>query len=613
MNDELIYKKTTAGEEAVRERTRLVQRNLRMVLILVDGEIDVAAVKRQTGNPAMVESALSELESMGLIELATADATPPTDEAPVATDFEVEAADDLGQIPVLREEAPPSEPVAALLARPLAPSADFDDDTVPPWGPVSRTPVEPPPAPPKKPSPLAGITAWWEARKRRKQAAREEAVFAQAYEEEAVPASAPVEAEPGGALKTKRRRKALIAMLAVAAVILAALAALLRVLFYPYDEYRPAFERHLAAMLDDRVSIGLLRVTFAPMPILWLEKVAVGDGAYATAETIRLLPEPASLLGDRLRFLSVSVDGLVVRDAAFASMGRWFSGNAASEAGLPAVELTRLSVALGPTVLSELSGSAQYDAAQRQMKVSLRAKEGGLAIEALPGAAGVAITATASEWKAPFQPALVLAGIEVSGSLAPGRLMIGKVEARGYEGVAAGSGALSWTAGGAQLALNLNLQNIALAQLLPVFEAPLLLDGSVDGKLAVTAAAAAPNRLDQALRMEGGFRVSRGNLKRIDLAGALRPDQQTGGTTRGGHTAFEDLTGTLSADPRSVRLNNLRLSSGLMQAYGQASIARPAGTISGNASVELRGSTGTIRAPVSLSGQASDPELKSAR
>lgn len=70
MNDEQVFFKTPAGEDAVRERTRLVQRNLRMVLILVDGVIDAAALKNKVGDAAMVDSALAELNRMGLIETA---------------------------------------------------------------------------------------------------------------------------------------------------------------------------------------------------------------------------------------------------------------------------------------------------------------------------------------------------------------------------------------------------------------------------------------------------------------------------------------------------------------------------------------------------------------
>ncbi len=69
MDSDLIYAKTASGEEAVQKRTRLMQRNVRMVLILVDGQSTVADLCQKTNNPKLTESALAELENNGLIEL----------------------------------------------------------------------------------------------------------------------------------------------------------------------------------------------------------------------------------------------------------------------------------------------------------------------------------------------------------------------------------------------------------------------------------------------------------------------------------------------------------------------------------------------------------------
>ncbi len=67
MDPNLIYAKTPTGDEAVRQSTRVVQRNLRMVLVLVDGKVSVAELSAKIGNPRLVESALRELEEGGYI------------------------------------------------------------------------------------------------------------------------------------------------------------------------------------------------------------------------------------------------------------------------------------------------------------------------------------------------------------------------------------------------------------------------------------------------------------------------------------------------------------------------------------------------------------------
>ena len=68
MDHDLIYAKTTSGEAAMLQRTRTMQRNVRMVLILVDSQSSVADLCLKTGNPQLTENALLELEKGGFIE-----------------------------------------------------------------------------------------------------------------------------------------------------------------------------------------------------------------------------------------------------------------------------------------------------------------------------------------------------------------------------------------------------------------------------------------------------------------------------------------------------------------------------------------------------------------
>ena len=67
MDTNFIYTKTAAGEEAIRQRTRVMQRNVRMVLILVDGNSTFQDLCLRTGNVKLTENALLELEKGGFI------------------------------------------------------------------------------------------------------------------------------------------------------------------------------------------------------------------------------------------------------------------------------------------------------------------------------------------------------------------------------------------------------------------------------------------------------------------------------------------------------------------------------------------------------------------
>ena len=50
MNSSLVYAKTPIGDEAVRQSTRVVQRNLRMVLVQIDGKLTVGELGDKIGN-----------------------------------------------------------------------------------------------------------------------------------------------------------------------------------------------------------------------------------------------------------------------------------------------------------------------------------------------------------------------------------------------------------------------------------------------------------------------------------------------------------------------------------------------------------------------------------
>lgn len=67
MDQNLVYAKTPIGDEAVRQSTRVVQRNLRMMLVQVDGKLTVAELSAKLGDPKMVERSLQELEDGGFI------------------------------------------------------------------------------------------------------------------------------------------------------------------------------------------------------------------------------------------------------------------------------------------------------------------------------------------------------------------------------------------------------------------------------------------------------------------------------------------------------------------------------------------------------------------
>jgi len=592
MNDELIFVKTASGEDAVRDRTRLVQRNLRMVLILVDGLTKVSALKQKAGDPAMIETALAELERIGLIESTESrgsrQATAVTEAFSIAaTGSEPSAADvyeDFPTVDTVFEEVLPS--TSAISAETVVPSEAL------------------PPAKPLFVRPTGASEGWFTRMRNRWHQVREERAYEKAYgspgAQEAIPSSP----------RPRLGRRIKLMPIVLGALIAAAVFGVLRVVLYPYDEYRPAIEAQLSRMLGDEVSVGGVRLAFAPLPLFTLRTVSVGRNADATAEQISIVPNPALVFGGP-PIRTVRIDGLQVRESAFGKVGKWFLPGTMGEFQLDEIEVGNFTLDLGWVQLRDISGTLRPSPIGAVSFVG-RIGGGDFQFEVTPGDAGLAVAARTGQWVVPVNPPLQVAALDFSGTLAPGSLVVTKVDARVFDGLVSGNGALTWDSS-PRMALDLAMKHVSAGKLLDALRAPALMNGELSGQFQYSTSAPSARWLGPNGKAVGSIGVVRGNLKRIDLASALRTSGQRSGPHRGGETGFEDLSGKFSLDAGSVRISDVRLASGLMLASGQAAVARDTGLIAGSAYVEMRGSARAPKATMAISGNASDPELRIAR
>ncbi|MBI4996663.1 MAG: hypothetical protein HZC22_07145 [Rhodocyclales bacterium] len=594
MNDELIFVKTASGEDAVRDRTRLVQRNLRMVLILVDGLTKVSALKQKAGDPAMIETALAELERIGLIESTEArgsrQATAVTDALSIATAHvepsAIDAYEDFPTVDTVFEQVAP--PVSSIGAETVVPA-----EALPP---PKTTYV--------RPASTAG--GWFSRLIDRWRQIREERAYEKAY---GTPSSTQEAIAPPSRRRIGRRRIKLVPVMLVVLMLAAGFAAV-RVVLYPYDEYRPDVEAQLSRMLADEVRVGHIKLVFAPFPTFILHNVVVGRNADATAEQVSIVPNPGFILGGQ-PVRAARINGLQVRESAIGKTTKWFLLGTMGEYQIDRIEVEDLILDLGWLQLRGLAGTLS-PGLNGGASFSGRSGAGALEFEVVPGSAGLAVTARAGQWVVPVQPPLQVAALDFSGTLAPGSLVVTKVDARVFDGLVSGHGALAWDSS-PRMVLDLELKHVAAAKLLEALSAPVLVNGELGGQVQYTTSTPSVRWLGPGAKAAGDIAVVRGSLKRIDLAGALRTSGQRSGPYRGGETGFEDFSGRLSVDAGAVRVVDVRLSSGLMLASGQAAVTRETGKIAGAASVEMRGSVRAARAAMSIGGNASDPELRIAR
>jgi hypothetical protein len=320
MNDATIYDKTAEGEEAIREKTRLVQRNLRLVLVLVNGSADVGSLKRSLGDAAMVEAALIELERLCLIE---------SEEACAA-------------------RLAANEPEPGLVERPLTDTETvFDEEmatkirVAPGYVPSVEEPDKA-----AKASPLAAIPNWIEGLRSSRARAQEEAIYERAYGSEGIehefedPVSI-IPVDPPS-LSSSRSRISVRSWLKIGFV--TALAVIVAgVILFPYDSYRLDFEQRLALIVDDVVKVGALKVAFLPYPTITLERVSVGTPPYVAADQIRLVPDAGFLLSGQ-RFRQAELSGVRVREDALRHLSHWFLPASMGDSSVRELIFDRLSV-----------------------------------------------------------------------------------------------------------------------------------------------------------------------------------------------------------------------------------------------------------------------------
>ncbi len=401
MDANLIYEKTAAGEEAVRQRTRVVQRNTRMVLILVDSKSTVGELCEKTGNVQLVETALMDLERDGLIAPKLAQDSVWEQSKKLAEEIKTAAIHRLGrnEQPAAEKKEPPQE-IAS-------------DRNVPPPFSIAQTSVLPHSI---MPSQFSGSGAPFSTFGGASSAAPF-STFGNA------PSIAPPPVRPlqvnlqkesfsdritrffsgkakadDGLIKPIQRgaRRAPISLSLVIGLGVVAILALITLtfIFYPYDSHRPQLEAALSRVLGQPVRIGEVRAVFSPRPAISLERVTSEEGSGIQATRIHLVPEVLSLFGSHLVFSAVEIEGANLQAKALAGLP-----NATTKAMAPGgpatvkvIRLNQLVVDVFGLKLADLQSEVRLDdsgknlpltfnSSDRSLKVTLKSLPGGFVAE----------------------------------------------------------------------------------------------------------------------------------------------------------------------------------------------------------------------------------------
>jgi len=605
MDPNLIFEKTAAGEEAVKQRTRVVQRNTRMVLILIDGKSSIAELYEKTGSPQIVDAAIQDLERDGLIVPKIEEDSVWEQSRRIAEEIKAAAMNRLSRETARAEPAPdaarrvePVVPEASAMSRPpepfsvlplsVAPFSTFGAAT--PAAPVAAQAVGVmAPAPTSAPPETAAKESWF-ARMFARRTDGDDRV------------------EP---IRRGPRKGGMSWPLAVFVALAGSVVTLVAVfLLYPYDSLKPQVEAELSRLTGRPMKVGAIAASLSPKPAITLSGVRGDDTAAPEFARIHLLPEVFSLLGSQPKFISVEVDGAKIPAAALAALPKIVAATVGGDNALTrTLRLSGVDLLLAEISLrdmqAEFSGKTDLTSplslvsSDRSLRLALQAQPGGFVadVEALGWT-------PAAESRYRFDS--LQAHIVWDGA----RFVLSGIDARIFDGSILGEMAFDQRPGTSLLEGSLSIRHMNLKRLAEALDLGARYAGEIAGNVQLTAQGDSWEGMLKAISGDGQFSVARGALGGFDLVEAVRRGK---GVVRGGDTRFEQMNGRLAISRDSIRLADIDLASGLLRASGVLDIARETMAINGRFDVEMRGTANVVRMSVTPVGTLKDPALQAGR
>lgn len=548
MNHQVIFAKTPAGDEAVRQSTRVVQRNLRMVLVQVDGKLTVSDLADKIGNLRLVENALAELEADGLIA--------PTAEASAWRTEEIATSEKEEQVSALSQ-------FSTFGAKPDGgKNAD-----------VSRSPVSNLSSfgKPVLPASVKLTHASLENREND-------------YQPEPI---------------KKRSSRAWLAKVGLSIL----LAGIALALFYPYDSFKPRIEAAANRFLGMPVEIGQVSLAFSPQPRLQLDNVRL-TAANSSIAKLTLGSPHLLLWAKHPDIQEITVTGGIFSAAGLVDLPMFSAMK--TEQGRPEVSVRQIrledcTVGAGGIALRDIDGEIQLDTDGRLRKGSIRAFERALKLELLPAGSGIAMKIESSHWK-PEGAGFSYAALQAKGLLLREKLLVQDVDMVFLGGLVQGNWLVDWSKGLA-MAGDATLSRLDARKVAATFAPALRLEGEFGGNLRMRGAGNDWDGMWKNLEASLDTDISRGVIGGVDLGEAARRGQ--GAVVRSGVTKFDRLRGHLVIRRNQLNGRDLVLESGMMSATGQF-MATSDKQVDGAMNVAIKTSVSSFLVPVQISGTLPD-------
>ncbi|MFZ4536803.1 AsmA-like C-terminal region-containing protein [Propionivibrio sp.] len=610
MDPNLIYAKTASGEGAMYQRTRVMQRNVRMILILVDGQSTVADLSLKTGNPQLTENALFELEKSGFIEPRLEQDSLWAESKKVAHEIRTAAINKVIQIASPGTKDVPEPPASEI---PMSIHSEFKtpppgDDLqsqfsvaqmqslgvsggqLPPVlvqeGPKKSSEEQTKTSTESRPSFVERVKALLQNVRRRND-----------------------DADSIGPIRRGKASSMSWPMMVIFGFFGVLALAFLTLGFFPYDSYLPTVEVALAQASGRSAKVGSMRVELYPKPGLFLGNVRIGAGKdeMRIAE-IRLQPKISTLFSSRKVFREAVLIGVPLPPDLIAGLPGVFVAMAdpSARVGVEHISLEKADVLFGGLGFSGMDGEAKLSAQGLFQSFLLRSPDRSLSFEAKPITQGFEFALEGFGWR-PYQGSpFLFDSLSLKGVFQNSAVTINSMDLRLFDGQVRGGAVLRDDAE-ASISGEILFERISAARFGDALGFGQQFAGQTSGKIRFSTTSDSWASIFSVIEADGEFAMSRGSIRGIDLTEAVRRVSKA--PVQGGATLFENLSGKIKLTPTNYQFPELVLNSGLMQSTGHIEVSKDL-KVSGKMELEMHGTVNQTRVPISISGPLKTPVVQ---
>lgn len=552
MDPKLVYVKTPIGDEAVRQSTRVVERNLRMILVQVDGKLSIVEMTAKIGNVQLVEDALRKLEEGGFI------------------------APGMEGVSVWEE----GKRLARAAPMPVDTLSKFSEFST--FAPKSVRSFDA-----AKANSVAGNFSTFG-----------KSVFPSSLNVESEVASIKPSIEVALNIDYKTRFVSIVKWLGTAFVGLVGLFFAV-VFFYPYARLIPDFEAAASHFLQTPVQIAHIDVTFAPWPQLQLRDIKIGETADSRIETMRIASSLWLLKSGARQISMVDVSGAVFTANRIVSFPFFNVNSAPTTQGISIREIrfTQSQVTAQELALRDIAGAIRFKPDGSVENALFQAVDRSIQFSAMPSAQGLMLSIEGLGWK-PFGPLISFDSLQATGLLQKDKLFIQNLDTTFLGGIMKGAWLFDWS-NGLTLAGDASLSHLDCRKVSAAIAPSLKLEGDLAGVFRLRASGSDWNAMWQSAEATLEADVTRGIFYGVDIGEAAR--RGVGSVARAGATKFDRLQAALIVNTRQISGRNIQMSAGMMTASGQFVVSHER-QVESNLTVGIKTSASNLRVPVRVSG-----------